>query len=113
MEWGRKLGLRYNAGKTQVMFCHRGERFDAQKLSAKLRINGLEIPFSKSVKYLGVTLTERLNWTPHIEDRVCKAKKTAMVARGIIGRNFVLNLNRALWIYKAVIRPKVTYGSVV
>ena len=30
VEWGRKLGLRYNAGKTQVMFCHRGEHFDVR-----------------------------------------------------------------------------------
>ena len=38
-------------------------------------MDGVNIPFSNSVKYLGVTLESKLTWKEHIEDKTTACKK--------------------------------------
>jgi hypothetical protein len=41
-----------------------------------LQLNGRNIPFVNSVKYLGVIFDRRMTWRPHIEQTAAKALGT-------------------------------------
>jgi hypothetical protein len=45
-----------------------------------------EIPFSKTAKYLGVTLDDKLSQMPYIKNKIKKAKPTLMAIRSVIGK---------------------------
>ena len=81
MEFGVQEGLKFNPKKTQVMFFHRKNKFKQPKM---LKMSGLEIPYSDSVKYLGVTLDTRLRFNKHIDIKLVKAKRHLMLIRNAI-----------------------------
>lgn len=67
-EWGRNRGLEFNPQKTEVvMFSRRNKN-----PPFKLEIDGAEIEYSDTVKYLGLVLDKKLSWQPHIEGKLCK-----------------------------------------
>ncbi len=57
----------------------------------------------------------RLSWNKNVMDTVNKCRGLLFKCKGIINRRWGLNQAKIDWIYryKAVIRPKVTYGAVV
>jgi ribonuclease HI len=78
-----------------------------------LKLYSQEILFSKTAKYLGVTLDDKLSWRPHIENKIKKAKRTLMAIRSTIGRSLGPSLMCARWSWTGVIRPALTYGAIV
>jgi hypothetical protein len=58
------------------------------KMPTELRLYGKEIPFSKTAKYLGITLDDKLSLKPHIENKIKKAKRTLMVIRSTIEKSW-------------------------
>jgi hypothetical protein len=78
-----------------------------------LQIYGQEIPFSKTAKYLGVTLDDKLSWKPHIENKIKKAKRTLMVIQSVVGKSGGPSTECAKWSWTGVIRPALTYGVIV
>ena len=47
----------------------------------KLEIDGNEIYFSSTVKYLGVTIDRKITWQAHIEEKIGKARKLVGLLR--------------------------------
>ena len=56
--------------------------------------------------YLGFILDKKLNWSLHIKTKVSKAIKA-------IKHIYGLSPARMLWIYKQILLPRITYGSLV
>ena len=65
-QWGKKCGLTFNASKTVALLFTKSSvvrrKYEGKKL---IKMDGQQIPFSDSVKYLGVTLDLKLTWKPH------------------------------------------------
>ena len=76
-------------------------------------MDGQELKFMDQIKYLGMNIQSRLSWTAHVVGQIKKANMLLNRARTIIGREWGLDPERALWIYTAIARPKVTSGSLV
>ena len=75
--WGRTKGLEFNSTKTVVILFGKGRL----QPPFRLEIDNAEIPFSDTVKYLGVVLDKKLTWAVHIDSKITKAKKLLNLVR--------------------------------
>ena len=61
-----------------------------------------------SVKYLGITVTDDLDWSQHINNVTSKATKTL----GFLRRNLTLAPKETkVAVYKALVRPQLEYAA--
>jgi hypothetical protein len=72
-------------------------------------LNGRNIPFVNSVKYLGVIFDERITWRLHVERIEAKAFRTFIRLYSLF-KSQRLNANIKLTIMKALIRSVMTYA---
>ena len=111
--WGYRVvnGLTFEPKKTEVVLFTR-KRVDWSNLP-KLEMGGRKLPFSNTVKYLGITLDSRLQWSEHSNNRINKAKRLLYKVRNAAGSLWGLNPRMSIWFYRAIIRPNVSYGAIV
>ena len=110
LAWGTANGLKFSDTKTvAVMFTRR------RKWSTKyvLKIRGNDIPLEKSVKYLGVLLDQELTFRPHIVEKTKKAKGLLFKCLQVVGKNWGPSPLIMRWLWTGVVRPMLTYGSIV
>uniref|UniRef100_A0A1I8F355 Fibrinogen C-terminal domain-containing protein n=1 Tax=Macrostomum lignano TaxID=282301 RepID=A0A1I8F355_9PLAT len=74
---------------------------------------GKNISMEKQVRCLGLTLDHRLNWTPHIQTKAKKALAVLAQIRRAVGTTWGLTPRKLWWIYTAIIRPSISYASLV
>jgi hypothetical protein len=72
-----------------------------------LQLNGRNIPFVNSAKYLGVIFDRRMTWRPHIEKIAAKALGT-YIRKYSIFKSKHFNANIKLNMYRALIRSIMT-----
>jgi hypothetical protein len=72
-------------------------------------LNGWNIPFVNSVKYLGVLFDKRMTWRLHIQMIEAKAFRTYIRINSLF-RSERLNANIKLTLHKALIRSVITYA---
>ncbi len=65
---------------------------------------------ARNGKYLGLHLDKRLTFREHVEKIIDRATTVMRISYPLICRKSYLNLKNKLLIYKAVIRPVLTYG---
>jgi hypothetical protein len=56
-------GVEFSVEKTVVML-FTNTKANSYQMPNSLKLYGQEIPFSKTAKYLGVTLDDKLSWRP-------------------------------------------------
>ena len=104
----KKCGLNINPKKTElILFTKKKIIFDTPILQ------GTKLKLSESAKFLGVIFTPTLNWKPHIEERAKKAQAALYACRSSIGKTWGLSPLLTKWLYTAIIRPILLYGTVV
>ena len=62
-----------------------------------------------SVKYLGVTISDELSWSTHI-DNITKSENQTL---GFLKRNFRVHKDLKSVAYKTLVRPQLEYASTV
>jgi hypothetical protein len=112
VERAREMGVEFSAEKTVVML-FTTKRPTSYQMPARLRLYGQSTPFSKTAKYLVVTMDDKSNWKPHIENKIKKAKRSLMAVRSVIGQTWGPSPACARWSWTSVVRPALTYGSIV
>jgi hypothetical protein len=101
--------LKLNENKTEaIIFTKR-----RPELNVNIKIDNKEIPWSKSVKYLGIILDNKLNYTEHVNSISQKAIIKLINLYPILHRNSFITQENKLLLYKAVIRPNITYACPV
>jgi hypothetical protein len=105
-EWCGELGLSVNPDKTGLVAFTR-----KRKLSGffQPRLFRKALQHSTSVRYLGVILDSWLTWREHVDVRVRKAQNSLWACGGAWG----LGPRVVHWLYVSVIRPSVTFASLV
>jgi hypothetical protein len=78
-----------------------------------LRMYGQQVPNVKETKMLGVVIDSKLNWMPHITQKIAACKKALMMIRPLLRRTLSPKPIYTRWLYEGVIIPMLTYGSAV
>ena len=107
--WGNTCGLKFNPEKSVAVLFTRRRR----KPTKSLTIDGKPIPFQQEVKYLGVTLDSKLHWTPHINDKMKKAKRFISQVAAITRKNWGPKPQLMRWAYLAIVRPMLCYAAMI
>ena len=108
-EWAAEHGLQFSPDKTKVMLFSR--KRDTKR--PDLFIRGQKIQYVSEYKYLGVWISDDLTWKKHIEKVAQKAKFTMWNCRTMMSRSWGLNPKISKWMYCALVRPIMTYSSLV
>lgn len=72
--------------------------------------NGVTIPTSNCVKYLGLHIDRRLNWKQHVKHKKEQLNIKTRKMYWLIGPKSQLNLENKVIIYKTILKPVWTYG---
>ena len=108
-EWALKHNLSFSPTKTKLMlFSNR-----RQQSKPTLQIGGVDVAWVDEHKYLGMLIDNKLNWNTHIRETLKKATYTLARCRMLLGRHWGITPKVMNWLYTAVVRPIVTYGSLV
>ena len=110
-KWGDKQGLRFSPKKTVIVMFRR--RVTNINPGGKLSMYGQEIEYSSSVRYLGVQFDCRLNWNAHFQKKISNAKSLLFKMRNAMGITWGLQPKLLRWVYTGIVRPAITYGSIV
>ena len=105
-EWELTWDMEFNPGKCQVMHITKSRA----PFQSQYTLHGQTLESVDSAKYLGVTISQDLNWNKHINNITGKANRTL----GFIKRN-VKTKNESVkeLAYKTLVRPQVEYASTI
>ena len=89
--WGSKWGMRFNAAKCNIMRMSRKQT----PISTQYELSGQVLEEVKDAKYLGVTVSDDLEWTKHINAITTKANSQAVILEaqpeGLVQKNYLGN----------------------
>ncbi|KAG7307057.1 hypothetical protein JYU34_007191 [Plutella xylostella] len=109
-QWCREYRLKVNPSKTELVLFTNKRKLNNMSLPT---LFGTQLTLSTEVKYLGITLDNKLNWNKHLDNKIKQATIAFWQCKRMLGKTWGLKPKLTLWLYKAVIRPTITYGSVV
>ena len=75
-----------------------------------VKMDGIRIPFSETVKYLGVTLDNKISWKQHIENKITACKKLMVMLNSNLRGMQAPKPKLSKWAYTGVVRPKLLYA---
>jgi len=76
----------------------------------RVSLYGIPIPFSPKIKYLGLTLDQRLTWAHHIRIKRLALNHRLRFLKPLLSNNNSASINTKLLIYKTLLKPIWIYG---
>ena len=109
-KWVLENGFKFSTPKTECIHFHRRR---TQVLAPALTLNGQPVKVSRQVKFLGVIFDDKLSFMPHIKylRQICQPGLN--VLKVISHTDWGADRHTLLRLYRALVRSKLDYGSVV
>jgi len=107
LTWCDKWRLSINAQKTVAVMFNGPNNFTSHHLN----LNGHQIPWSPTSKYLGVTIDRYLTFSAHIKSTVKKATAVRGMLYPILNRSSPIPIKTKLNILQMYIKPILTYAG--
>lgn len=108
--WARKNGFTFSLSKTYLMQFYQTR---APFLKPQIYLSNALIPEVEIVKFLGLYWDPKLTWIPHIAQLKSKCMKQLNLLRTVTAYEWGADMEVGMRLYKAVIRPRLDYGSIV
>ena len=108
-KWCDTKGLKISALKTKIVMFTWNRNWTMRPIS----VGGNTITLSKTVKFLGVTLDNKLNYNTHIDNVTQKATAALMQCKRAVGPMWGLSPKTCKWIYTTVVRPILSYSATI
>ena len=106
--WSTQQGLRFAHTKTEAIIFEKRKR---NRLVIPVELNGHPIQYKDCVKFLGMILDKRLNWSEHIKLLKAKAKRSLNLLKIVSRLQYGPDRTLLLKLYWAVCRSKMDYGA--
>ncbi|KAL4105014.1 hypothetical protein QTP88_020289 [Uroleucon formosanum] len=104
--WGDKWKIKLNPQKsTAVLFTNR-----RPKTPGNLKLYGNNIPWSPSIKYLGVILDRKLTWNPQITSKLQQGYQRLKILYPLLNRQSSLSWKCFILLYKQILQPLLLYA---
>lgn len=104
--WFEQWKITVNAEKTSaILFSNKIIHIN------RIRMNGKLIDWTNHIKYLGVYIDRKLNFSRHVRSTINKAKGIKHALFPLINSKSPLPLRTKLYVYKLYILPLITYAS--
>lgn len=100
-----KWKIKINGDKTKLIYFSKKKKYT----DTTLTMNNVKIGVTENLKYLGVTLDPKLNFSSHIGEKTRNIKSAARNLYPILS-NSKLNVKSKLMLYKTGLRPIITYA---
>jgi hypothetical protein len=81
--WCETKGLNLNPSKTEVLWVTRKRTLNKPNIILK----GVTLEPRESVKYLGITIDQKLSWKSHVDNKLVKVKRAIYAVNGALGRD--------------------------
>ena len=105
-KWEKMWDMNFNPSKCQVLHVTRLKN----PIETKYFLHDTMLDSVSSAKYLGVTISDDLSWSTHIDNITKSANQTL----GFLKRNIrVHNKDLKSVAYKTLVRPQLEYASTV
>ena len=105
-KWEQDWSMEFNSDKCEVLRITRKRN----PVIFPYKLHNKELNVTNAAKYLGVTISKDLNWTPHINNITGKAKNTLR----FIKRNIkTSNTKVKEMAYNTYVRPQLEYCSTI
>ena len=91
--WLNRNGLVINTGKSEVMSLHKGQPHSLVKPS--VAFSNITVAYVSETRYLGIQITDSLNWHSHIQllaNKLSKVNFMMKSLRDILSFNFIWNI---------------------
>jgi len=108
--WGQSVGLEFSASKTTAVLFTRRNKYT---LPPQLTLNGQDIPYSDTVRYLGVIFDVRLYWQAHFDNKLKAAKGHLLKVRQCMGKLTGIRPLMMRWLYTGIVRASFLFGSII
>ena len=103
--WTKRWNLKLNNSKSvHIDFSHK------QIERKHLFIDNIQIPYSNSAKYLGMTLDTKLRWKEHVKKKRQELDIKFAKLYWLLGKKSKVSTQNKILIYKQVLMPVWTYG---
>ncbi|GFT59830.1 RNA-directed DNA polymerase from mobile element jockey [Trichonephila clavipes] len=109
-DWYKKWKIAINPTKTEAVFFSKTTN---TRPPAPVHVQNHPVPWSKTVKYLGVILDQHLTFNPHIVNAKKKFRALACIYSPYFTRNSPLSLKNRMLIYTSIIRSVLLYACPV
>ena len=106
VQWGDDNGLHFAPEKTVAMMFTR----KSDDVIPNVKVGDYMVPYSRTARYLGVQLDDKLEWTDHINLKCKNSKALLYRVRRASGALWGLGPLMSCWFYRAMVRPVITYG---
>lgn len=107
MKWFNTWKIKINEDKTEaIQFAKKKKR-----KPPPININNTDIAWTEEVKYLGIKLDAKMTFKKHIKDTKKICSQLIGCLYPLIGRKSKMSTENKLTIIRAIMIPKITYGS--
>lgn len=103
----------FDPTKTEAILLTKSTKMINQQYNHVIKFCGEDIAWKSSAKYLGVILDSKLTFGVNIKENLKKANKALATLYGLMKKNSGLPQFEKLTIYRAYIRPIMTYACPV
>jgi hypothetical protein len=108
--WADSSGFKFSKTKMVcVHFCNKRGLFP----EPTLMLDSSQIPVNDEVKFLGVIFDKKLNFKPHIANLKKKCLKALNVIKVVSSTKWGADRETLLCLYRALVRSRLDYGSIV
>lgn len=109
LRWSAATGFTFSATKTKVIKFSRRRNNHVPQIS----LNGAPLQVTDHLKFLGLTFDSKLTWKRHIEDTKGQCLNRLNILKTLSHYHWGAEEEVLLRVYRALIRSKLDYGSLV